>query len=84
VEEVRKLKEAGENLLVYGSGQLVKSLMQHNLIDRYRLMLYPLVLASGQRFFREGGQPATLSLADAKTTSTGVVVLTYQLGGTVS
>jgi dihydrofolate reductase len=49
--------------------------MQHGLIDVYRLMLYPLALASGKRFFRAGGNKTTLSLADAKTTSTSVVTL---------
>jgi dihydrofolate reductase len=79
VEEVRKLRrQPGRNLLVYGSGELVNTLMQHGLIDVYRLMLYPLALASGKRFFRAGGGKTVLMLTDAKTTSTGVVVLTYQ------
>jgi dihydrofolate reductase len=77
--EVQKLKqEPGRDLLIYGSGELVNTLMQHNLIDVYRLMLYPLALASGKRFFREARGKTTLTLADAKTTSTGVVVLSYQ------
>jgi dihydrofolate reductase len=78
-EEVQKLKEQpGQDILIYGSGALVATLMQENLIDVYRLMLYPLTLASGRRFFREGGDKTTLSLTDAKTTSTGVVALTYE------
>ncbi len=81
-EAVRKLKrEAGRDLLIYGSGQLVHTLMQHGLIDVYRVMIYPLALASGKRFFREQGDKTTLTLADAKTTSTGVVVLTYESPG---
>jgi dihydrofolate reductase len=81
-EEVRKLKQQpGKDLLIYGSGELVNTLMQHNLIDLYRVMLYPLALGSGKRFFREGGNKMTLSLTDAKTTSTGVTVLTYQPAG---
>jgi dihydrofolate reductase len=75
-DEVRKLEEAGQSLLVYG--ELVETLMRHNLIDVYRLMLYPLVLASGKRFFRDGGNPTVLKLTDAKPTGTGVVVLTYE------
>jgi dihydrofolate reductase len=79
VDEVQKLKqEPNQNLLVYGSSALVDTLMQHNLIDVYRLMFYPLALASGKRFFREGPTKTTLALSDAKTTSTGVVVLTYE------
>jgi dihydrofolate reductase len=83
VEEVQRLKQQpGEGLLIYGSGTLVDTLMRHNLIDVYRLMLYPLALASGKRLFRERPDKTTLRLTDAKTTSTGVVVLTYQPAGT--
>jgi dihydrofolate reductase len=79
VDEVQKLKkDPDQNLLVYGSGALVDNLMQQNVIDVYRLMLYPVALASGKRFFREGPRKTTLALSDAKTTSTGVVVLTYE------
>jgi dihydrofolate reductase len=52
--------------------------MEHNLIDVYRLMLYPLALGSGKRLFCEPGNHTTLALADANTTGTGVVVLTYE------
>ena len=76
-DEVTRLKkQPGQNLLIYGSGELVKTLMQRNLIDIYRLMLYPIVLGSGERFFR-GGIGTMLSLSDAKTTTAGVAVLTY-------
>ncbi len=82
-EAVRKLKEQpGGDLLIYGSGELVHTLMQQRLIDVYRLMLYPVALATGKRFFREQGDKTTLTLADANTTSTGVVVLTYEYAGT--
>jgi dihydrofolate reductase len=78
-EAVAKLKEEpGDDILIYGSSQLVGTLMQHNLIDVYRLMLYPLALAGGKRFFRDGSGKTTLTLSEAKTTETGVVVLTYQ------
>jgi dihydrofolate reductase len=81
-QEVRKLKQQpGQDLLIYGSGELVNTLMQHHLIDVYRLMVYPLVLASGKRFFKEGGDKTTLMLTDAKTTGAGVLVLTYQPAG---
>jgi dihydrofolate reductase len=81
--EVRKLKQKqpGHNLLIYGSGTLVDTLMQHQLIDVYRLMLHPLALGSGKRFFRERDEKTTLTLTDAKTTGTGVVVLTYERVG---
>jgi len=77
-DEVAKLKkQSGQNLLLYGSGALVNTLMPRNLIDVYRLMVYPLVLGSGERFFRDGGGRTTLALSDAKTTATGVAILTY-------
>ena len=76
-EEVAKLKkQSGQNLLIYGSGALVNTLIQRNLIDMYQLMIYPIVLGSGERFFRTG-LDTTLSLSDAKTTAAGVAVLTY-------
>jgi dihydrofolate reductase len=78
-EEVQKLKQQeGKDILIYGSSELVNTLMQHNLIDVYRVMLFPLALGSGKRFFRDGRDKVTLTLTSAKTTSTGVVVLTYQ------
>ena len=76
-EEVARLKEQpGENILVYGSGKLVQVLMEHDLVDEYRLMVFPIALGSGQRFFTENTK-TTLKLADTQTFSTGVVVLTY-------
>jgi dihydrofolate reductase len=78
-EEVQKLKEQpGQDILIYGSSTLVNLLMKHNLIDVYRLMLYPLALGAGRRFFSEDGDRTTLTLTDAKTTSAGVIVLTYE------
>ena len=77
-DEVAKLKkQSGQNLLIYGSAALVNALMPRNLIDVYRLMVYPLVLGSGERFFKDSGGRTTLALSDAKTTATGVAVLTY-------
>jgi dihydrofolate reductase len=68
-------------LLIYGSGGLVSTLMQHELIDEYRVMLYPLALGTGKRFFKAGGDKRTLTLSDVKTNGAGVVMLTYT-GGT--
>jgi dihydrofolate reductase len=78
-DEVAKLKQQpGQDLLIYGSGALVNTLMRRNLIDVYRIMLYPLALGGGKRFFRDGVGKTTLTLSDTKTTGTGVVVLTYE------
>ncbi|MCC2545922.1 dihydrofolate reductase family protein [Hymenobacter sp. BT175] len=77
-EAVRELREQnGQNLLIYGSGQLVRTLMQHDLIDEYRLMVHPLVLGVGLRLFTEEAA-ATLELVSSYATSSGVLMLTYR------
>lgn len=79
VEAVASLKEQpGKDLVVLGSGELVRSLMQHNLIDEYVLSIHPLVLGSGQRLFTDGSPYAALQLVDTQTTTTGVVIATYR------
>lgn len=78
-EEVSKLKQQpGQDILVFGSGQLVHTLMQHNLIDEYRLMVHPIVLGSGRRLFGDGTDKKVLKLIETKTFSSGIVVLSYQ------
>ncbi len=75
-EAVANLKQQpGEDILIYGSGALVNTLMPRNLIDEYRFMLYPLVLGTGKRFFRDGNDKTTLTLKRAETASSGVVML---------
>ncbi|WP_324675388.1 dihydrofolate reductase family protein [Hymenobacter sp. GOD-10R] len=77
-EEVTRLKQQpGQNILVGGSGQLVQSLMQHDLVDEYRIMFFPVVIGKGKRLFKQGST-ATLKLTDAQTFASGVTVLTYQ------
>ena len=79
---VARLKqEPGKDMVVLGSGELVRSLMRRNLVDEYVLLIHPLVLGSGGRLFQDGGPSATLRLVDAKTTTTGVVIATYQQEG---
>jgi dihydrofolate reductase len=75
---VRLKKQPGRDLVILGSGELIQSLMRHNLIDEYLLLIHPLVLGSGRRLFPDGGALAALRLLDAKTTTTGVIVATYQ------
>jgi dihydrofolate reductase len=83
-EEVARLKEQpGRELQVHGSGDLLQTLMAHDLVDEYRLFVYPVVLGSGRRLFNEGAAPKALKLMDTTTTSTGVVVATYEPGGPV-
>ncbi|MCU0463720.1 MAG: dihydrofolate reductase family protein [Anaerolineae bacterium] len=75
--EIAKLKQQdGGDILVYGSATLVQTLMQHNLIDRYRILMYPVVVGSGKRMFN-GDATATLTLLENKTFSGGVIALTY-------
>ena len=78
-EEVSRLKQQpGKDILVFGSGKLVNSLMQHDLIDEYRLMIFPIIVGSGQRFFADGIDEMVLELVDTETFGSGVVVLTYR------
>ncbi len=78
-EEVAKLKHGSDqNFLIYGSGSLVRTLMRHDLIDRYRLMIHPVVLGMGTLLFTDGGDKKELRLIDTIMTSTGVVVLDYE------
>jgi dihydrofolate reductase len=75
-DAIAKLKEQpGEDILIYGSGALVNTLMHRNLIDEYRFMIYPLVLGTGKRFFRGGDDRSTLALKRAETASSGVMML---------
>jgi dihydrofolate reductase len=77
--EVTKLKEQdGGPILVAGSRTLVHTLMRHDLIDEYRLMVFPVVLGSGDRLFPESPDKVTLELVDTKTFKTGVQVHTYR------
>jgi dihydrofolate reductase len=81
-EAVAKLKQQpGKDLQVIGSGELVQTLIRHDLVDEYRLMVHPLVLGSGRRLFRDGTVRTALQLVDTKTTGTGVVILTYRPAG---
>lgn len=78
-DEVAKLKrDSGQNLLIYGSGSLVRLLLQHGLLDQLRLMIYPVVLGAGKLLFTETGSKKELELAGVTTTSAGVLVVDYK------
>jgi dihydrofolate reductase len=78
-QTVARLKqESGTDLVIMGSRELVQSLMRHQLIDEYVLLIHPLILGSGSRLFPEEQTLAALRLVDIKTTPTGVVVATYR------
>lgn len=81
VEEVHKLKEQpGKDILVFGSGELVYTLTQHDLIDEYRLMVFPVVVGNGKPIFKAGSDKKALKHSKTETFRSGVVVLTYKPG----
>jgi dihydrofolate reductase len=78
VEEITRLKQLeGRDITVHGSAKLVQTLIKHDLVDSYRLLLYPVVIGSGRRLFDEG-TAATLKLVESKALSSGVVALIYE------
>ena len=78
-DAVARLKEQpGKDIVVLGSGELVQSLMRGRLVDRYVLLIHPLILGSGRRLFNDDDSRVALRLVDTKTTSTGVMIATYQ------
>ena len=78
IEEITKLKQQeGTNITVHGSAKLAQTLIQHNLVDVYRFLVYPVVLGQGQRFFTDQTQ-ATLQLVESRPLDKGVVALIYQ------
>jgi dihydrofolate reductase len=78
-EAVAKLKQQpGQDLIMYGCHDLMHSLLEHDLIDEYRLWVYPVVLGKGRSFFEDGVRRMNLDLVDTAVLSSGVVILTYQ------
>src|SRR5215472_1008760 len=78
-ENVTRLKKRpGKDVVVLGSGELVQSLIRSSLVDEYVLQIHPLVLGSGRRLFSNDASLVALRLVDTKTTTTGVVIATYQ------
>jgi len=78
-EAVAALKAEGDKKIVMmGSGELIQTLMKHNLIDRYVLLIHPLVLGSGQRLFTDGGAFVELRLISSKPTPNSVIVATFE------
>lgn len=79
-EEVEELKQQeGKDILVFGSAQLVRKLMEHDRIDEYRLMVFPIIVGKGKHLFEDGEDGRILELVDSKTFGTGVVSLAYRL-----
>jgi dihydrofolate reductase len=83
VDEVSRLKaKPGRELQVHGSGQLIGTLMSHDLIDEYQLLIYPVAVGRGSRLFGDPAFAAGFALTDSRTTRSGIVVLTYVQAGT--
>jgi dihydrofolate reductase len=83
-EGILELKKGdGPELQVHGSGNLIQTLMRHNLVDQYRLWVFPLVIGSGKRLFSDGTIPSRLKLLDSKVSTTGVVIGTYEPAGEI-
>jgi dihydrofolate reductase len=82
-EEVTRLKEEQDgDIVVHGSARLVQTLVEHDLVDEFRLMVFPVVLGSGKRLFGETSDKKALRLVDSKVVGDGVAILTYEPAGT--
>ena len=83
-EAIAALKqEDGPELQVHGSGNLIQTLLRVNLVDEYRLWVFPVLIGSGKRLFSEGTIPSGLRLLDSKVSTTGVVIGTYEPAGEI-
>ena len=80
--EIKRLKEQpGNELQVHGSGRLVRSLLESDLVDELRLLVFPVIVGAGRRLFPEAGVPTGLRLVDSRTTGSGVAIHVYQPTG---
>ena len=81
-EAVTRLKgEPGDEIQVTGSGELIQTLLERDLVDEYRLWVFPVVLGEGKRLFARGSLPTALNLVDTTISSTGVAIHTYERAG---
>jgi len=84
VEEIQKLKEQnGPDLQVHGSGNLIQTLMKHDLVDEFWLKIFPVTLGQGKRLFAEGAIPVAFTLEEAKISPKGVIFASYRRNGEV-
>jgi dihydrofolate reductase len=82
--DIARLKqEDGPTLMTQGSSDLIQTLLKHDLIDRFTLLIYPVVLGKGKRLFGTGTMPGTLKLVESKASPSGVVINTYERAGEV-
>ena len=84
-EKVAKLKqEQGPDLHVWGSGDLLQTLIKHDLVDAFWLMVYPVTLGAGKRLFADGTIPAAFKVTESQVTSNGVIVVNYERAGAIT
>lgn len=85
VEQVRNLKQqSGPDLHVYGSGNLLQTLITHDVVDAFWLKIYPLTLGSGKRLFAAGTTPAAFMLTESQISPKGIIIANYQRAGAVT
>jgi dihydrofolate reductase len=83
-EEINKLKQqAGPELQVHGSSNLIQTLLKHDLVDEFWLKIFPVTLGNGKRLFGEGTMPASFTLVESKSSPSGVIIATFQRAGEV-
>jgi dihydrofolate reductase len=84
-EKVAKIKQQpGPDLHVWGSGNLMQTLIRHDLVDTFWLMIYPVTLGSGKRLFADGTIPAAFKVTESNVTSKGVMVVNYERAGAIT
>ncbi|HAF45682.1 MAG TPA: riboflavin biosynthesis protein RibD [Gallionellaceae bacterium] len=84
VTKIQKLKEQdGPDLHIYGSGNFVQTLLQHDLVDEFWLKIFPVTLGAGKRLFADGARPAAFELTDSKVSPLGVIFANYRRAGEV-
>src|SRR5712691_3526611 len=84
VEKINNLKQTqGPDLHVYGSANLVQTLIKHDVVDAFWLKIYPLTLGSGKRLFAEGTIPAAFKVTESTVSSTGVILVNYERAGAI-
>ena len=84
-EKVSKLKlQPGPDLHVYGSANLLQTLMKHDLVDAFWLKIYPITLGSGKRLFADGAIPAAFKVTDSQVSPTGVIIVNYERAGAIT
>ena len=83
-DKVAKLKQQpGPDLNVWGSGNLLQTLIKHDLVDTFWLMIYPITLGSGKRLFADGTIPAAFKVTESQVGATGVMIVTYERAGAI-